>query len=149
MLIYGVCISDIEKINTEKAEAFLKELAAQGHDFYLKEFEDNRKDNGENNYEEYTVSSYLYDYESDNSYCGLSAFLCDVISDVEGVDIKCDDPNGVHYLGLDADAPWAFNKKTRNMSAEKYRNILKKYISKVTDDKLEIRWWNVCEDCDY
>ena len=149
MLIYGVCISDIDKINNEKAEELLKELALQGHDLYLEEFEDNRKDNSENNYEEYTVSSYLYDYESNNSYCGLSAFLRDVISEVEGIDIECDDPNGIHYLGISADAPWSFNEKTRNMSADEFRNILKKYISKVTDETLEFRWWNVCDDCDY
>ena len=117
MEIYGVCISDIEKINEEKAAAFLMELAEKGHGLYLEEFESNRKDNSEDNYEEYSVSSYLYDYES-NSYCGLSAFLRDVIEDIEGVDISCDDPDGVHYLGLEADGPWSFNEKTRQMTAQ-------------------------------
>ena len=144
MTIYGVCISDIEKINNEKVEQFLVNLAEKGYDLYLTEFKENRKDIGNG----YTVNDYLYDYESNNSYYGLSAFLCDVISEVEGIDIKCDDPNGVHYLGLSANAPWAFNEKTRNMTAEEYCEILKMYVSKITDETLEIRWWVVYDqDC--
>lgn len=143
MDIYGVCVSDIDTINNEKVMQLLIELAELGFDSYFSEFTENKGEFGD----EYSVSDYLYNYESE-SYYGLSAFLHDIISEVEGIDIECDDPNGVRYLGLGADAPWAFNEKTRNMSAEEYRNILTKYINKVTDETLEIRWWSVHDDCD-
>ena len=143
MKIYGVCISDIEKINEEKFLGLLKELAENGHEHYLADFTENKKDNDE----DYTADDWLYDFESDGYY-GLSAFLKEVIEAVEGVNISCDDPSGIHYLGLRSDAPWNFNEKTKVLSAEEYRAILSKYVGKVTDETLEIRWWCVNDDCD-
>lgn len=35
------------------------------------------------------------------------------------------------------------------MSEEEYNAILTRYISYFTDDVLEIRWWNVNDDCDW
>lgn len=40
-------------------------------------------------------------------------------------------------------------ERTRNISEEEYKDILKKYINQITDDELEIRWWNVNDDCDW
>lgn len=148
MLIYGVCISEIKETNNEKVESFLKELAEKGYSSFWRDFEDNRKSYKDGDYV-YTANDFLYDYESDNSYCGLSAFLRDVITEVEGINITCNDPNGVHYLGISADVPWFFNEKTRNLTQEKFVEIISAYISKVTDEVLDIRWWNVCDDCDY
>lgn len=144
MLIYGVCISEIKEINQKKVEKFLAELAEKGFPDYLKEFKANKEDNNG----DYTVGDYLYDYAS-NGYYGLSAFLRDIIEKVEGINISCEDPNGIHYLGIAADMPWYFNEKTRNLSDVEYIQIMAKYVSKVTDETLDIRWWNVCDDCDY
>ena len=148
MLIYGVCISEIKETNNEKVENFLEELAEKGYDSYWRDFVGNRKSYKDGDYV-YTANDFLYDYESDNSYCGLSAFLRDVIAEVEGINIACDDPNGVHYLGISADVPWFFNEKTRNLTQEKFVEIMSMYINKITDEVLDIRWWNVCDDCDY
>ena len=30
-----------------------------------------------------------------------------------------------------------------------YRDILMKYLHYFTDDKIEIRWWKVNDECDY
>ena len=146
MLIYGVCISHIEKINEEKFMTFLKELSdiGSGKEQYLSDFLETKKLNGD----EYTINDWLCDFES-NGYYGLAAFLKRIIEDIEGIDISCDDPNGVSYLGISADAPWAFNSKTKFMSRQKFEDILAKYINKVTDDVLNILWWSVNEDCDY
>ena len=45
MLIYGVCISHIEKINEEKFMAFLKELSdlGSGKEQYLNDFLETKK----------------------------------------------------------------------------------------------------------
>ena len=144
MIIYGVCISDIKELNEEKAVDFLKELSKLGHEDYLENFIENKHDNGE----DYSFNNWCYDYESEG-YFGLAAFLKDVIGEVEGVNINCDDPNGVHYLGLSADAPWCFNYKTRNISREEYNDILRKYINAVTDEVLKIDWFVVVDDCDW
>ena len=148
MTIYGVCISDITKLDEEKVMLFLKELFEMDKEryHYLSDFLEAKKDAQP---WELSAVEWLYDYESDNSYFGVSAFLRDVIDDLEGIDIICDDPNGIHYLGLGADAPWAFNEKTRTLSAEGFRDILRKYINKITDDVLDIRWWSVNDDCDW
>lgn len=144
MLIYGVCISDIENINEEKAVEFLNELAQLGYEDYLDEFLENKKDNGD----DYNFNEWMYYFEADGYY-GLSAFLKQVIEELEGVNISCDDPNGVHYLGLGLDAPWYYNRKTKNISKEDYEEILIKYINKVTDDVLKIKYWCVEDDCDW
>ena len=79
----------------------------------------------------------------------MSAFLRHVIENVEGVNISCDDPQGVHYLGLSLDTPWCYNYKTKNITRENYENILRKYVNKITDDTLEIRYYQVGDDCDW
>lgn len=144
MLLYGVCVSKM-KVNNEKAVQFLKELADAGlgaDDYYEIFLEDTSGD------EDYTFSRWIEDFES-NGYYGLSAFLQEVISFDEKIDISCDDPNGIQYLGLSADVPWNFNEKTRNMSENEYNENLRKYINKVTDDELTICWRSISDDSDY
>ena len=140
MLIYGVCISDIEKINEEKAVQFLKEL--EEFDYYENFLQ------GTSDEEDYTFSEWIDNFET-NGYYGLASFLQEVISITEGINISCDDPNGIHFLGLNMDAPWNYNEKTRNMSEGEYIQILSRYISKVTDDVLEIHRWCLKDDDDY
>ena len=67
----------------------------------------------------------------------------------EGINISCDTVDGVQYLGLSVDTPWYYNEKTRNMGQKKYEAILMKYISCVTDEKLEIKYWAANDDCDW
>lgn len=144
MLIYGVCISDIENINEEKAVEFLNELARLNYNDYLEQFLENQNDNGM----DYSFNDWMYNFEADGHY-GLSAFLKQVIENVEGINIYCDDPQGIHYLGLSLDTPWHYNHKTKNIAKEEYNDILRKYINKITDDILEIRYWSVSDDYDW
>ena len=148
MLIYGVCISDITKFDEEKVLSFLKELKELNPEKY-RYFDDVLESQKDALPWELSVVEWLHDFEDNCGYFGVAAFLRDVIEDIEGVDIVCDDPHGIQYLGLFADAPWAFNAKTLTLSAEDYCNILRKYLNKITDDKLEIRWWSVTDDSDY
>ena len=55
MLIYGVCISDINNINEKKAIDFLNELAKLGYDC-LEEFLENKNDNGS----DYSFNDWMY-----------------------------------------------------------------------------------------
>lgn len=45
--------------------------------------------------------------------------------------------------------PWNYNSVTRNMSEEDFNEILRKYICLITDDELEIRMWDIPDDCDW
>ena len=143
MIIYGVCISDIKSYNEEKAEEFLESLRNTNVSDIADDYFINKEENG------YDLNEFFYGFESQDGYYGIAAFLKEVIENIEGVNISCDDPDGVHYLGLSADAPWKFNDKTKNMSEEEYNAILTRYVSYFTDDVLEIRWWNVNDDCDW
>lgn len=123
MLIYGVKISDIKKYNDQKAERFFEILGTFGD--FLSNFDD-----GCGNY-------------------GAAACLKEIIENIEGINISCDTVDGVQYLGLSVDTPWYYNEKTRNMGQKKYEAILMKYISCVTDEKLEIKYWAANDDCDW
>ncbi|MBP3468125.1 MAG: hypothetical protein J6K26_01225, partial [Lachnospiraceae bacterium] len=118
MVIYGVCVSEINNLNAEKAEQFLETLKGTKAGSIAEEYFISKEDN------EHDLQSFLYDYEGDGGYYGLAAFLRDIIASLEEIDISCDDPDGVHYLGLSIDTPWKYNEKTRNMSEEEYTDIL-------------------------
>ena len=143
MIIYGVCVSEINKLNVEKAEQFLETLKGTKAGSIAEEYFVAKEDNG------YDLNSFLYDYEGEGGYYGLSAFLRDIIASLEEIDISCDDPDGVHYLGLSIDAPWNYNEKTRNMSEDAYTDVLRKYVSYFTDESLEVKFWSVNDDCDW
>lgn len=76
-------------------------------------------------------------------------YLLSDVENIEGINISCDTVDGVQYLGLSVDTPWYYNEKTRNMGQKKYEAILMKYISCVTDEKLEIKYWAANDDCDW
>lgn len=143
MVIYGLCVSDIKELNVEKAEQFLETLKDSNLSDIAEEYFINKEEN------EHDLHSFLYDFEGDGGYYGLAAFLKEIIANLESIDIACDDPDGVHYLGLSIDAPWKYNEKTRNMSEEEYSDILRKYVSYFTDEILEVKWWSVNDDCDW
>lgn len=143
MLIYGVCISDIDQINEEKAVGLLHEFA-KIDESPLKDYLGSSNADGN----QISFDQWCYDYERNGHY-GLAALLADIIGSVEGIDIECDDPNGIHYLGISADVPWNFNEKTRKLSCDDFCQILTKYINQVTDNILSIKWWAVSDDCDY
>lgn len=143
MVIYGVCISEIKKYNEEKAEKFLESLRETKASDIVEEYFVNKEENG------YNLNEFFYNFEGEGGYYGTAACLKEIIAALEGINISCDDPSGIHYLGLSIDAPWKYNEKTRNMSEEDYRKILAKYISYFTDEVLEIKWWSVNDDCDW
>ena len=124
MLIYGVKISDIKKYNEQKAERFFEILQkTNASNIAEKYFLDKTKNDG-------TFDDFLSNFD-------------------EGINISCDTVDGMQYLGLSVDTPWYYNEKTRNMGQKKYEAILMKYISCVTDEKLEIKYWAANDDCDW
>ena len=80
---------------------------------------------------------------------GLFACLSEIIRELDDIDISCDNPNGLCYLGLQADMPWHYNEKTKNLTLKEYQDTLTKYLYYFTDDEIKIRWWKVDDECDY
>ena len=107
----------------------------------------------DNYFENKADGNNLYDwldgYDSCDGYSGPAACFKEIIRELEGIDVDCDDPNGDQFLGISADAPWHFNEKTRNLSKEEFHEILSRYVSYFTDDELGIRWWRANDDCEY
>lgn len=140
MQLYGICVSDIKNFNSEKANQFIQRITSEHSDIekiaaisesYHKYIESGK-----------TVEDFLYDYENGDQAFGLSAFLVDVITAIENVNITSDDTDGIHYLGLKADAPWNMNAKTRNISCANYDLMLRNYIAYFTDDIIDEPKWH-------
>ena len=142
MLIYGVCVSDIKHYNTEKAEKFLNSLLDTACRGIADNYFENKADGND-------LYDWLDGYDSCDGYSGPAACFKEIIRELEGIDVDCDDPNGDQFLGISADAPWHFNEKTRNLSKEEFHEILSRYVSYFTDDELGIRWWRATDVCEY
>lgn len=105
MLIYGVCEESITKYNEDKAEKFLKNLLDTSCKDIAENYFINKEENGCN------LHDWLDNYESCNGCNGLFACLSEIIRKLDDIDISCDNPNGLCYLGLQADMPWHYNEK--------------------------------------
>lgn len=110
MLIYGVCEESITKYNEDKAEKFLKNLLDTSCKDIAENYFINKEENGCN------LHDWLDNYESCNGCNGLFACLSEIIRELDDIDISCDNPNGLCYLGLQADMPWHYNEKTKNLT---------------------------------
>lgn len=122
---YGV---DLSKLNfdEEKMEAFIKK--------YLPDFAEEIEMN------DVPVFECVDNYSNSFGYYGLSALLVDVINEQEKINLSAYDsiPNGCIYIP--ANYPWHFNENEKQLTAKSTQEILEKYLSKITDDKI------VCED---
>lgn len=141
MLMYGVCINAIEKagINWKEVSKLLQEYDA---DFYKAFCEDIGK-----NPSDQDAMDWFSNYETEGR-SGIGAFLHDLIEDKENITLDIDDPDGV-YIGISAGAPWEMDKSIKNLTERDFYEIMQKYIGQITDEIIEIRWWNVDDDLDW
>lgn len=151
MYLYGICLTEVN-VNFSEVNSFLSSLInTKAHDI-IEQFIDDMNhaeiDPDDNDLWAHEVDDWCDRYESEG-YFGLDAVLKDIIRLNEGIDIICDDPNGFHYLGIAADAPWTFNQKTRELSKAEFENILTKYIQPFTKDELKFKYYHREDDGDY
>lgn len=144
MLLFGVCINDIEKagINWGNIVGMLKKYDHDRYSDFLDDMEENSAENDSRD-----IEFWFDQYESEGR-SGLGAFLYDVIREQEKVEIDIDDPDGV-YIGISAAAPWEFHPSVRNLSEEQFTAMISKYICQITDAEIVIRWWKVDDDLDW
>ena len=140
MYLYGICLTEL-KIDYTKVDEFLRTLInTPAHDI-IRDYMDEIEDPSD-------IEDVIDKYESEG-YNGLDAMLKDIIRKNEQIDITCDDPDGFHYLGVSADAPWCFNEKTKSLSKEDFIEILTKHIKPFTDDELIFGYHHSEDVCDY
>ena len=78
------------------------------------------------------------DYDEDY-HNGIAYILKEVIEEREGVFLTaCDDVDGNDYLIFPQMYPWELNWKERRMTRRKVERLLKKYLSIITEDPLDI-----------
>lgn len=125
----GLCTSSltlksveaIEKLLT-KAPSFRQEI----HEFFK-----------ECGIDEPEIQDYV-DYDEDY-HNGIAYILKEVIEEREGVFLTaCDDVDGNDYLIFPQMYPWELNWKERRMTRRKVERLLKKYLSIITEDPLDI-----------
>lgn len=126
---YGIITTKLKIDSVERIEALLS-LAPE----YQKEihtwFEDCE-------ITEPTVDDYL-DFDQDYNL-GIATILRIVIQEVEKVEfLACDDCNCRRFLMYPPMYPWQIKDVDRDMTKERVQEILRKYVSIVSDTELEI-----------
>lgn len=133
MVLYGFGMKDINNIDWRKVASMLNDFDS---DHYKCLVEDT--DNLET---EEAIKEWFSNYDSEG-YQGIGAFLYDYMTKEENIQFSIDDPNGI-FIGISAGAPWEFSGDIKDMSEEQFANLLRKYIKKITDEDVPIRWWNI------
>ena len=126
---YGIRTSDVTDLTVERLKAFIH-LAPE----YEKEFLEWLKD-CDISYP--TLEDYL-GYDENDCY-GLASIMSEVIYECEGINFtSCDDFDGLQYLLYEPIYPWQINKIDKTLSPEKLSETIKKYLSYLTDEEIEI-----------
>lgn len=141
MLLFGVCINDIERegINWKKAVDMLQEFDSDLYESFLEDMDES--------YSDQDAEDWFSNYETEGR-SGIGAFLHDLIESKEKITLDIDNPDGV-YIGISAAAPWEMDDSIKNLTEKEFSDIMQKYIRQITDTEIEIRWWKVDDDLDW
>ena len=131
---YGICVSDIMEESLERLQDLISRAPG-----YRKKIQEWLDDCGitEPAYEDYL--------EFDQEYMlGLATILKEVILEAEDIDlVACDCYDGRDYLLYVPAYPWNQGKHRQLMTEESVAELLKKYVSILTDQAIEINYQSV------
>lgn len=131
---YGVCTEKIQIRSVEDLEKLIS--LAPKYEMEIKEWL------AENEIEKPTIDDYL-EYDEDE-YCKLASILKAVIFEVEEVEFTaCNNFDGENYLIYEPSYPWHMSKADSSMTEERIEEILRKYISIVTNQMPEMDYQSV------
>lgn len=126
---YGIITTKLDIDSVERIEALLSlapDYRAEIHQW----FEDCE-------ITEPTVDDYL-NFDQDYNL-GIATILRVVIQEAEKIEfLACDDCNCQRFLMYPPMYPWQIRENDRGMNQEKVEQILKKYVSIVSDTELDI-----------
>jgi len=131
---YGICTSDLRVDSVERIEELLShapEYRKEIHDWF--EDCDNTKP---------TLDDYL-DFDQDYNN-GIAAILQAVIKEATGIEFAaCDNFDCMRYLIYMPSYPWNMTERDRTVTQEELDEVLKKYVSIISDSKLDIDFQEV------
>lgn len=131
---YGICLENIAFDSVERVESLLSyapNLKSKVHNW----FEDCQITDPK-------IEDYL-DYDQD-FYLGMATILREVILESEGIELlACKDYDDRCYLIYPPKYPWYMEKDTLEMTEEKIRWIIDKYLRIITDSEFEFDYQSV------
>ena len=132
---YGVCTTGIAANTTVDKIERLLELAPKFKEEMKLYFE-------EANIIDPRVDNYVR-YDESCRY-GIASVLQEVIEEAEGIEFcACDDLDSKCYLIYSSKYPWELTEKDMSLTEEKLGDILKKYISILTNKEITIEYQTV------
>lgn len=134
---YGIQFSGLGPYSVERIQALLK-LAPEFEKTVQEWFD-------ECEITEPTTDDYL-DFDQD-SYLGIGYLVGEVIAEAEGLRLTvCDDANSHIYLMYQPSYPWQISQDDLNITEEKLKEIITKYLRIITDKELDI-CYQEAENC--
>ena len=132
---YGICTDGIESSTTVERIETLLSHAPEFRDVIYSWFKVAE-------IEEPTVEDFA-DYDEDYRH-GMAFLLKEVIKEAEGVEFtSCENFNCERFLIYTPRYPWEITVKDLSLTKEKIEEILKKYVSILTDEKIDIEYQEV------
>lgn len=131
---YGICTSDLEISSVERIEkllAYAPEYQKEIHDWF-----------NDCEITEPEVDDYL---DFDQDYCnGIATILKEVIREATGISFEaCDNFDCMRYLIYMPSYPWCMTVRDKKITKEELDEVLYKFVSIVTDSKIEIDYQEV------
>lgn len=131
---YGICVSDIKEQSLERLQKLIS--TAPKFQKKIQEWLENCK-----------ITDPVYeDYlEFDQDYMlGLATILKEVILETEDIDlVACNSYDDIEYLLYAPEYPWNQGKHRQLMTEEAVASLLKKYVSILTDEMVDIDYQSV------
>lgn len=121
---YGV---DLSQLIYKNLDTFVRKYTPDEWEDMIEDFKENQLTGTDTD-----ILEWLSNYENDGYY-GLSAYLSSIIHEQEDINISAYDSVQNGYLYIVPNYPWRFNMSMRELTIESYKNILKTYISQITD----------------
>lgn len=135
MILYGICVTDIEDIDWEKVLSMVKKYDQEMYEDITK-YGDKDVD---------YIRTWFEDYPSSIGSYGFAGFLRDFIEETTQVSLDVEMP-WKSYLGISLDTPWNYHSSVLKLSEEEFTDIIHRCISQFTCDNIEIRFWNEADD---
>lgn len=126
---YGICVSDIVNVPVDRLLLLLENAPVFHQEVNNWLAQEGIEDPAFENYMEFDGDYML----------GLSTFLSRVVEEAEHVHFTaCDDFDGNDYRFYMPSYPWELPENERSLTEERIEDILRKYVSILTDDEITI-----------
>lgn len=142
MLIFGVNLDKVKNFKEDGIKELTKLYIFRDGSTLYDDYKVWIKDHFGKEYSdpEANIFKFLEDFSDSYGNSGLSGLLAAVIFKIEGLDMITETSNTYDCVGLNADMPWNYSKKVKDLSLNEYKNIMQKYVKMITDDVIEVCW---------